>query len=422
MIRRLGGVRRDRSERGAITIVAAAFLTVLVFAAALSVDIGGRVQEIRRAQATADLAALDASRDLSSDAATQDLAWRSALRNKVDHTKPGYAVTATRGTVSNGTFTATGSYPTSVQVRVTTPYHDFFGGTSASLSATGVATNTGLAQFVIGATLVTINAGLGPFGSVSLGLVGYNGLASGNVTLGALATQLGFSALTPDQVLASQVSVGQLATASSNLLAASDPGASANLSALGATLLSQAYNNNNKIPLGDALGLKQGTGVGLGASVNLLQVVSGSIQLANQKAGINLNLNLNPNPAESISYLESLPLRKQSAVLTEKLADLYWANKKLSDALDTYAQVLKLNPSTQQRIRVLLTLASRRELYGPDSVAFDVYQQFLKENPTYPDLLGIYNKLLPLAKRLDRKNEVERIEQEIKRLTPAAKS
>ena len=95
MIRRLGGVRRDRSERGAITIVAAAFLTVLVFAAALSVDIGGRVQEIRRAQATADLAALDASRDLSSDAATQDLAWRSALRNKVDHTKPGYVVTAT---------------------------------------------------------------------------------------------------------------------------------------------------------------------------------------------------------------------------------------------------------------------------------------------------------------------------------------
>ena len=137
---------------------------------------------------------------------------------------------------------------------------------------------------------------------------------------------------------------------------------------------------------------------------------------------VNLNLNLNPNPAESISYLESLPLTKQSAVLTEKLADLYWANKKLSDALDTYAQVLKLNPSPQQRIRVLLTLASRRELYGPDSVAFDVYQQFLKENPTYPDLLGIYNKLLPLAKRLDRKNEVERIEQEIKRLTPAVKS
>ena len=292
MIRRLGGVRRDRSERGAITIVAAVFMTVLVFAAALSVDIGGRVQEIRRAQATADLAALDASRDLSSDAATQDLAWRSALRNNVDHTKPGYVVTATRGAVSNGVFTATGSNPTAVQVRVTTPYHDFFGGTSASLSASAVASNVGLAQFAIGATLVTVNTGLGAFGGVSLGLVGYNGLASGNVTLGALATQLGLSALTPDQVLATQVSVGQLVNASSNLLSASNPGASANLSALGATLLSKAYNTNNKIQLGNALGLTQGGGVGLGASVNLLQAVSGSIELANQKAGINLSLSL----------------------------------------------------------------------------------------------------------------------------------
>ena len=195
---------------------------------------------------------MDASRDLSNDAATQDLAWRSALRNNVDHTKPGYTVTATRGTVSNGVFTATGSNPTAVQVRVTTPYHDFFGGSSATLSASAVASNSGLAQFALGATLVDINTGLLSFGA-NLALVGYNGLVAGTVTLGALATQLGLSALTPDQILASQVSVGQLATASSNLLAASDPGASANLSALGATLLSQAYNNNNKIPLGDAL-------------------------------------------------------------------------------------------------------------------------------------------------------------------------
>jgi uncharacterized membrane protein len=292
VIRKLGGLRSDRSERGAITILAAVFMTVLVFAAALSVDIGGRVQEIRRAQATADLAAMDASRDLSSDAATQDLAWRSALRNNVDHTKPGYTVTATRGTVSNGVFTATGSNPTAVQVRVTTPYHDFFGGSSATLSASAVASNTGLAQFALGATLVDINTGLLSFGA-NLALVGYNGLVAGTVTLGALATQLGLSALTPDQILASPVSVGQLVKAGANLLSASNPSASVNLSALGSTLLSKSYNNNNPISLGQALGLAQGTGVGVGASVNLLQAVSGSVELANQKAGINLNLNLN---------------------------------------------------------------------------------------------------------------------------------
>ena len=137
---------------------------------------------------------------------------------------------------------------------------------------------------------------------------------------------------------------------------------------------------------------------------------------------VNLNLNLDPNPAESIQYLEGLPLTRKSAVLKEKLADLYWTNKKLSDALDTYADVLKLDPSPQQRIRVLLTLAERRELYGPDAAALDLYHQFLKEYPAYPDLLGIYHKVLPLAKRLDRKDEVERCEKEIKRLAPSAKT
>ena len=139
---------------------------------------------------------------------------------------------------------------------------------------------------------------------------------------------------------------------------------------------------------------------------------------------VDLNLNLDPNPDESIRYLEGLAMTHKSAVLTEKLADLYWTKKKLSDALDTYAEVLKLDPSPHQRIRVLLTIAERRELFGPDTAAFAAYQQLIKENPSYPDLLGIYTKLLPLAKRLDKPAEVEHCEKEIKRLTPppAAKS
>ena len=59
---------------------------------------------------------------------------------------------------------------------------------------------------------------------------------------------------------------------------------------------------------------------------------------------INRNLNLDPNPTEAIGYLEGLPVTRKSAVLTEKLADLYWAKRKLSDALDTYAEALKLDP------------------------------------------------------------------------------
>jgi uncharacterized protein (TIGR03790 family) len=134
---------------------------------------------------------------------------------------------------------------------------------------------------------------------------------------------------------------------------------------------------------------------------------------------VDRNLNIDPDPTESIGYLEGLPVTRKSAVLKEKLAGLYWAKKKLSDALDTYTEVLKLDPTPQQRVRVMLTLAEKRELYGPDSTALALYQQFLKEYPNYPDQLSIYKRMLPLARRLDRKSDVEHYEKEINRLTPA---
>jgi tetratricopeptide (TPR) repeat protein len=121
---------------------------------------------------------------------------------------------------------------------------------------------------------------------------------------------------------------------------------------------------------------------------------------------------------EAINFIEQLPLARKSAVLKEKLGDLYLVKKQISDALDTYETVLKLNPTPQQRIRVMLNLAQRRTYFGPERAAFDLYEKFLKEFPDYPDLLAIYQKLLPLAKKMDQKEEVERCEREIKRLAP----
>lgn len=280
---------RAGDDRGAIAVLAAFAMTVFLFAAALAIDIGGRVEETRREQAVADLAALDAARDLSSDAGTQDLAWRSALRNGIDHTVAGNSVTAVRGVVSNGVFTATGVNPTAVQVTVGTAYSDFFGGGVANLQRSAVAvTGSGEAQFWIGSTLVDINAGLGRFGG-TLTLVGYNGLATGNVTLGALKTALGFSAATPDQFLASTASVAQLVNASATLLNAGNPTASAALTTLG-TQIAGTFNSTNTITVGQAVGIATGQGAAFASSVNLLQMVTGGIQVANQKAGLSVSL------------------------------------------------------------------------------------------------------------------------------------
>jgi uncharacterized membrane protein len=278
----------EQGERGVIYVMAALVLTLTITSAALALDVAGRVTEVRRDQATADLAALDAVRNLPF---AQVVAAASARRNGVDNTKSGHGVTATLGEmmVVNGqnVFSA-GRAQTAVQVTVTTPYNDFLGGSMGHMVATASATNMGMAGFAVGATLVDINAGLGKFGAVSLPLVGYNGLAAGTVTLGALATKLGFAALTADQVLAQTVTVAEVVNAGAALLGATSP-SYASLMALGTTLAGNARNGANPVQLGSVLGLTQGSGVGLGASVNLLQALVGSVELSNTKAGLSSN-------------------------------------------------------------------------------------------------------------------------------------
>ena len=69
----------------------------------------------------------------------------------------------------------------------------------------------------------------------------------------------------------------------------------------------------------------------------------------------------------------------------------------------------------------MLNLAERRTLYGPDRTACELYEKFLQQFPDYPDLLSIYEKLLPLAQKLGKKDQVARCQQEINRLTTAPK-
>ena len=134
---------------------------------------------------------------------------------------------------------------------------------------------------------------------------------------------------------------------------------------------------------------------------------------------VNLNQAIGRDPDEIIAFLEQLPLTRKSAVLKEKLADLYWARKNFNDAMDSYESSLKLDPSPQQKTRIMLKLAERRSYFGPDQAAFDTYQKFLNEFPDYPDRLSIYQKLLPLAQKLEKKEEVERCQREIKSLSTA---
>lgn len=111
-------------------------------------------------------------------------------------------------------------------------------------------------------------------------------------------------------------------------------------------------------------------------------------------------------------------MTRTSAVLEEKLGEIFYARGKLADAIDAYGKALKLEMTPLQRVRVMLAQAQLLALYTRRQQALDTYRQFLKEFPDYADLLGIYQKMLPLAQDLNQAAEVEAIQKEIDRLSP----
>jgi len=133
---------------------------------------------------------------------------------------------------------------------------------------------------------------------------------------------------------------------------------------------------------------------------------------------VNLNLARNAPVAELVSYLEQIDVTKDSAVLKEKLADLYAAQGKPSSAVFTYQQALKLDPSPQQRIRLRLTLGEKLVALNRDRDANEDYEKLLEESPAYADTLAIYRKLLMLAQKLDKKEDAEKYQAQIQRLSP----
>ncbi len=132
----------------------------------------------------------------------------------------------------------------------------------------------------------------------------------------------------------------------------------------------------------------------------------------------NLNLATGKPPAEVAAMLEQLEATRHSAVLTEKLADLYAAQGKPSSAVHTYRQALLLDPSPEQRIRLRLTLAERLLALDQTQEAYESYQTLLQECPNYPDKLGLCRKLLPLAEKLGKKADADNYAAEITRLSP----
>ncbi len=111
----------------------------------------------------------------------------------------------------------------------------------------------------------------------------------------------------------------------------------------------------------------------------------------------NLSRNQGMSAAELATVLDDTPTTKESAVLTEKLAELYVAQGKPASALAAYERTLTLDATPQQRIRLRLTLGEKYIAAGNTELARRNYEKLLEENPDYTDAIGIRKKITALT-------------------------
>ncbi len=214
--------RRTPDERGAILVLSTVGIVLAMIFSAMAVDLGFTAQEARRNQKVADLAALDAVRDLANH---QAIASQSAnVRNKFP-TGAGNTVVSQRGTWNGTTFVPNGAGE-DVEVTVTSPHTDLFPFVAGADSVTrrAVANLQERASFDLGSKLASLNPGdntllnqvfsaiLGTSPAINMNLVSYQGLTSGTVSLTEIAAaDLGLG--TAQQLATSNIELKRLATA-----------------------------------------------------------------------------------------------------------------------------------------------------------------------------------------------------------------
>ena len=327
-----------------MAVLAAITLTLAITATAMSVDIGHQVNTERRLEGVVDLAAQDASeaignrRDPAQNPYTQayGYATQNATNNSFDYANSaaGNAFTVELGIADPNTKVFT-PFPDGASVAVletanavrvtgtTKTNYAFMPGSGATTAQSVVLIQTkktcctapctgacgpaccitptqqAAAAFSIGSDLGSysssaslLNPVLGGFlgGSVNLSAVSYTGLASADVTLGKLWTQLGLDAGSTTDVLNTGVTVANLLQAEADLLNAQGDAASV-AAATSLLAMKQAADPSLQFTFGDILDLGVNTpGSAADSSLNVLSLASAAAEVANGAHAITFNL------------------------------------------------------------------------------------------------------------------------------------
>ncbi|HWD92168.1 MAG TPA: TIGR03790 family protein [Verrucomicrobiae bacterium] len=114
----------------------------------------------------------------------------------------------------------------------------------------------------------------------------------------------------------------------------------------------------------------------------------------------NISLWRGKRPSDVAAILQNLPLSKESAVLTEKIADLYEDAGMPASAIEAYENALKLDASPLQRVRIRLVLAKELAAENKTKEAYSDLKSLLEEDPDYPGRPAVVKRIMELATKL----------------------
>jgi uncharacterized protein (TIGR03790 family) len=125
---------------------------------------------------------------------------------------------------------------------------------------------------------------------------------------------------------------------------------------------------------------------------------------------INVRLAQGATLSEILKFYDANPVTKTSAVLQEKLGEIYKSRGKLIDAMDPFLAALQLEMPPLQRLRVSLAVGSLLSSFGKASQAFDLYEEVLRNFPDYAEKRDLHERLAKLATRLGKHEEAAEYE------------
>ena len=288
-------MQRRKDEGGAVALVVALSMTVLMAIGSFALDLGLQRVGVRDMQALADVVALDMARQIDGrtvSAIQADPHWLEGRDDSVarnaDTIGESPTVTPVLGTVNDltGVFTVkTGTdVPNAVQVTSVSSVDYVLRSGEGAVTRSAVATARASGCFALGSYAARVNAGssslLGPIlgaidSDLNLDLVSYQGLAALSVDLGDVAADLGVG--TVSELAGTSVSASDFYIAVAHVL--QDDGHAAE-----ATLLQSLALKITDLPavtIGDVIGLTTAGEGALDTEFNVLDLITGAAMVAN---------------------------------------------------------------------------------------------------------------------------------------------